>query len=94
MIPSEVLLASGDLIIVSTGLRRVLLKARATGLDAARTHAKALRPNGLRAGGVVSARGGDRWMVAVDRQLWLPVVGTLRWVVRRCFSMHDRNGPN
>ena len=94
MIPSKVLIASGDVVIVSTVVRRILLKARATGLDIARARAKALRPNGLRAGEVVSARGGDRWVVAVGSQVWLPMVATLLWVVTRCVSMHERNGPD
>ena len=91
MIPSEVLIASGDVVIVSTVVRRILLKVRATGLDIARARAKALRPNGLRAGEVVAARGGDRRVVAVGSQVWLPMVATLLWVVRRCVSMHERN---
>jgi len=91
VIPSEVLIASGDVVIVSTVVRRILLKVRATGLDIARARAKALRPNGLRAGEVVAARGGDRRVVAVGSQVWLPMVATLLWVVRRCVSMHERN---
>ena len=94
MIPSDVLLASGDAVIVSIGIRRVLLKVRATGLEIARARGKALRPNGLRAGEVVAARGGDRWVVAVGSQVWLPMVATLLWVVRRCVSMHERNRPD
>ena len=52
----------------------VLLKVRAMGLDIARAHAKTLLSNGLRAGAVVAARGGDRRVVAVGRQVWLPMV--------------------
>ena len=94
MIPSKVLIASGDVVIVSIVVRRVLFKARATGRDIARTRAKALRPNGFRAGEVAAAHGGDRWVVAVGSQVWLPMVATLLWVVRRCVSMHERNRPD
>jgi len=56
----------------SVGVRHVLLKARAMGLDIACMFANALRPNGLRASAVVAVRGGDRRVVAVGRQVWLP----------------------